>query len=266
MALSDYAAYRAARPYTTVLFGKNNLNTIDGRCYSRWVSNPLGGVAGTTPVALDATSVGALKGNPINLDTWVKVVTCASHGAGTVVVCDRLCHQGGLDGTVVSTQTTNFPTATLPRYTDGVGVMAAVEVITAIGTTATTYSISYTNSSGTSGRTSPLQTIGGASDRGVQLFVLTPLQIGDIGIRSVESLTLTGTTGTAGNMGVTLFKPLFSIPMYPLARSSRLDAVRHLGAMFERIPANACLFVINGASTVGATRAAGSSFELIKQV
>ena len=39
-------------------------------------------------------------------------------------------------------------------------------------------------------------------------FIILPLADGDTGVKSVESLTVAATTGTAGNYGVTLFKML----------------------------------------------------------
>lgn len=126
----------------------------------------------------------------------------------TIVVIDRLSHQAGLSGTVTTPQTTNLPTAALTRYTDGVGVMAGLSIYSWIGSTATTFTVSYTNQAGTSGRTSTAHAIGGSSKQADSSFVPIPLQQGDTGVRSVESVTLAGTTGGAGNFGVVLFKPL----------------------------------------------------------
>ena len=40
-----------------------------------------------------------------------------------------------------------------------------------------------------------------------------PLQSGDKGVRSVQSVTLSSTTGTAGNFGITLMKRIATIPL-----------------------------------------------------
>lgn len=266
MAIADFASYRAARPYASPWLSKGNLSTIDGRFYSRWLAGVAAGSAPTTAAATSAATVGAIKGMPTGMATWLRRVVSTRIGAATIVVYDRLSHQGGLSGTVTSPQTTNLPTAALTRYTSGVGVMAALEVYTIIGTTATTYSISYTNSAGTAGRTSPLQTVGGTNDRAASLFIPTPLQVGDVGVKSVESVTLTATTGTAGAFGITLWRPLFSFPVYNACGSPGLELVRHLGAYFESIQSDACLAVLQGASPAGAMLIGGMGCELMKQV
>jgi hypothetical protein len=84
--------------------------------------------------------------------------------------------------------------------------MAAIIVHSALGSTATTATLNYTNQSGTAGRTSqPIVVPASTSARGILVFCL---QDGDTGVRSVEGLTLAGSTGTAGNFGVLLFKPI----------------------------------------------------------
>lgn len=141
-----------------------------------------------------------------------RVNTAGARGAFLIV--DRLSHQGGLDGTAITTQTTNLPTAALTRYTDGVGVMIGLTIYTTIGATGTTVTASYTNQAGTPGRTTVAQAIGATGFNAAGRMIILPLAAGDTGARSVESVTLTATTGTAGNFGVTLFKVLGGICVY----------------------------------------------------
>lgn len=128
---------------------------------------------------------------------------------GQYMLIDRLSHQGGLVGNVATTQTTNLPTAALTRYTGGDGVMLGITIYTQIGTTATTVSATYTNQAGTGSRVTPLVVFGGTAFREAGRLILLPLAAGDTGVRSVESVTVTATTGTAGAFGVTLFRPIF---------------------------------------------------------
>ena len=132
---------------------------------------------------------------------------------GGYIFVDRLSHQGGLNATGTGAQTTNLPTAALPRYTDGRDVMLGLEIYTQIGSTATTITVSYTNELGTSGKTTPAIVFGGTGAREVGRFFVFPLQNGDSGIKSVQSVTVSATTGTAGNFGIVLFKPLFMVPI-----------------------------------------------------
>lgn len=169
----------------------------------------------TTPVACDSSTSGAVgQNNTASGNNYL--VGCESKfvRATTLLIYDRLCHQGGLSGNVTGAQTTNLPTAALTRYTSGEGVMMAVEVYTSLGVTASTLSVSYTNSSGTSGRTSPEIGVTNTSPLNyIQSgsFFMLPLQSGDTGVRSVESVTLSVATGTVGNFGITLLKPLAMI-------------------------------------------------------
>jgi hypothetical protein len=136
-----------------------------------------------------------------------------SLGRMNMLLYDRLCHSGGLSGIVTTEQTTNLPSAPLPRYTDGKGVMAFLEITAAIGSTATTATVRYTNEKGEAGRQSPPFTIGGSGATSSAIALPVPLQAGDKGVRSVEGVTLAATTGTQGNIAVVLAKVLSTFPV-----------------------------------------------------
>lgn len=146
-------------------------------------------------------------------------------GAGGAILLDLLNVSGGLSGIVTTAQTTNLPTAALTRHTTGEGVMAGIVIYTTVGTTVTTVSISYTNSAGTSGRTSTATTFGGTGFREAAILIPIPLQAGDTGVQSIESVTVTATTGTAGNFGVCMFKPLAMISLESATGAMPLDSV-----------------------------------------
>lgn len=169
----------------------------------------------TTATALSKSNTSALNyyfPNFTPLSPYLIGARVNTAGArGVYLVVDRLSHQGGLDGTLTTAQTTNLPTAALTRYTDGVGVMVGLTIYTSIGSTATTVTVSYTNQAGTAGRTSVAQVFGGSGFNTSPRTVILPLQAGDTGVKSVESVTLAATTGTIGNFGVTLFKILGAI-------------------------------------------------------
>ena len=179
----------------------------------------------------------------------------------SVMAIDLLNVQGGLSGTLTTAQTTNLPTTPLTRYTDGYGVMAALIVHTNIGTTATTVSASYTNSDGVSGRLTTPTAIGGAAaslHSAARSFILLPLQGGDNGVRSVEAVSLQGTTGTVGNFGVCLFKPLAIQPLNNVEGAHVIDAVSSggFGGALSPISSSACISLVasaNVAQTVNGT-------------
>jgi hypothetical protein len=162
-----------------------------------------------------------------------------------MLLVDLLNVSGGLNATLTTAQTTNLPTAPLTRYTSGEGVMAGIVVYTIIGTTYTTVTISYTNSSGVSGRTSTATTFGGGFFREVGVLIPIPLQAGDTGVESIESVTVTATTGTAGNFGVCMFKPLAMISLESATGAMPLDSVSTgciIGSLAEIDP-DACLAI-----------------------
>lgn len=164
-------------------------------------------------------------------------------GRVNALLYDRLCHSGGLSGAVTGEQTTNLPTAPLPRYTDGKGVMAFIEIASGVGTsTATTATVRYTNEKGESNRVSPPFTIGGSGASSGSTYLPIPLQAGDKGVRSVEGLTLAASTGTAGNVCVVLAKILSTFPVDTACQQERTPIRSQIfgGGMVEIYP-DACL-------------------------
>lgn len=210
--LADYKAELASQRDVNAI-NVATLATVAGRWYDLWTVTPPVGVAPTTAAAPTRTTAGALgQGNPAGGST--KSIVGGRFNAlnpGVYLVVDRLSHQGGLSGTVTTAQTTNLPTSALTRYTSGDGVMLGLSIYTAVGTTGTTVSASYTNQSGTAGRTTPLVVFGGTGFREAGRCVLLPLASGDTGVQSVQSVTVTASTVTAGAFGVTLFKPLYAV-------------------------------------------------------
>jgi hypothetical protein len=163
--------------------------------------------------------------------------------ATRVMLVDRLSHMSGLSGTDATEQTTNLPTAALPRYTDGVGVLMAAEIWTQIGTTAQTLTVSYTNSAGVSGRTSKAVIFGSSGNREAGHVAILPFQDGDSGVRSIESATLSGSTGVLGNFGLVLFKPLMMFTCHAAAVPHLAREINGLigGAFMPEIKNGCCL-------------------------
>lgn len=114
-------------------------------------------------------------------------------------------------------------TQSLPRYSSGEGVQAfcVVQVPQTASATATV-TLSYTNSAGVSGRTSTFGIFGSANigslcnianTSGVAsaLTPFIPLQSGDKGIRSIESVSVS--TGIGGFINIVLCKPIFTLQL-----------------------------------------------------
>lgn len=175
---------------------------------------------------------------------------------GMHILCDRLSHQGNLSGSLNTAQTTNLPTAALTRYTDGEGVIALVTIWSQIGTTATTYTISYTNQAGTSGKTSIAMDVSGSFEkRWYGRAFVTPLASGDTGVRSVESFTLAASTG-GGNFGISLIKPLLFMQVTQRGNTNQADFMtNNLHGGLPEILDDAFLFWLSipGPGTTAAT-------------
>ena len=211
----------------------------------------------STPVALDNTDLGGLNRlipsqSPSNVYA-VGYRTFSGALDTTFWLIDRLCHMGGLSGIVTTPQTVN--SAALPRYTTGVGVYAAVDVYTAIGSTITTITMEYTNSDGVGSRVSPAVTFGGTGygggTGGAPRFLIMPLQDGDKGVLSVQSVTVAATTGTAGNFGVTLFKML-GVVSAPAEQDTPLNILSGGVINIAQIEPTACISLLGASSTASA--------------
>jgi hypothetical protein len=153
---------------------------------------------------------------------------------------DYLVISGGLSGTSTDEQATT--TAALTRYTSGVGVRAAVIIYTAVGTQIRTLTASYTNQAGTPGRTSAI-VVGGTGNREIGRVLPFRLEGADTGVRSVEHVTLDGTTGTLGNFGILLYRPLAMMCLNNVEGATVIDAVStggFIGSLAE-VQSDACL-------------------------
>lgn len=206
--------------------GGNRTANLGGRTGSSWL-DMASGVAPTTAVVPTNSTTGNMgQIDPAGTLRVARFImsSCAvgSNLGGMLMLCDRLSHQGGLSGTTTGAQTTNLPTAALTRYTSGVGVWPCLEIYTAVGTTGTTATISYTNQAGTSGQTSQAVQFGASGFNGISQLIPVNLASGDYGCQAVASVTIALSTGTAGNFGVTLIKPLVMIP-YQLFQTNMFD-------------------------------------------
>jgi hypothetical protein len=125
------------------------------------------------------------------------------------MLCDRIWDNGGIDVTITTAQTIStsvWPARDAVGGTTGVGVLLAVEVSVATGAGTPTLTVSYTNSAGTAGRTG--SNIGAtAATLALGNTFLISLQAGDLGVRSVQSITLSA-TWTTGTINLVAFRPL----------------------------------------------------------
>lgn len=253
MALADFAALRTmtATPYQVTIYRKPATgSTVNENAIAEWaLAGPPTGVAPTAAVVPDNTTVGAIgrsnggSGRQIivggSLHALVDVLSVAAPDQHVLLVVDRLSHQAGLVGNITTLQTTNLPTAALTRYTSAVGVMMALEVYSTVGSGTGTLTTTYTNSAGTGSRTSTLPFVSTSVPRASSMLFL-PLQSGDLGVKSVESIQLSGAKSSAGNIGITLFKPLAMISPTSMGKFGIEDIV----GWNEEIVDDACVQIL----------------------
>jgi hypothetical protein len=211
-ALSEQHVYPYFKTVPATSFAGNAL-------VSMWKAAGQPGAAGTPPTTAatcNSSTAGALRyPAPASGKTWYLAnftgLRWPNTHDGPLYLMDRLSHVSGLSGTVATAQTVG---CTLPtRVIDKTTVQIWIEVYTALGATARALTVSYTNENGVAGRTGTL--LGGVPANLPASQMLGPLemQAGDMGVTSVDTLTLAGSTGTAGNFGVTLVRQIASLTL-----------------------------------------------------
>lgn len=177
-------------------------------------STPAGGLNGAT---YSGTTTGALpipaavSGQQIYL---ARADFAQSGSIGTVAVDDWLWANGSISATTTTAQAITSPTwpaRDTAASTSGAGLRLAmfVTVATTNVSAVTNTTVSYTNTSGTAGRTATLSSWPATAVSGT--FVVFNLQAGDTGITSIQSLTL-GTSYGGGTIHLVLFRPIARIP------------------------------------------------------
>lgn len=196
---------------------KASSTAVAGRLMSLWrvAGQPeVGAIPTAAAVCTSATTGASNFTNPGAGKTLyvVNVGSVFNSVAATTTILDRLVACGGLSGIVATAQTVNTPALT--RRTDGKRNRIFLEWYTATGATGVNVTASYTNQDGTSGKTTGTLALPATVTAGSMLELT--LASDDTGVKSVESVTLSATTGTAGNFGVTIAAVLASVPS-PLA-------------------------------------------------
>lgn len=214
----------------------------------------VGGMGFTQQIA-PATSYGA----------WANAV--CSNSAVTIEIHDRLAHMGGLVGNVTTAQTVTgldlsslLATSNLDarkgdaNYSD---VQWWAEWYTDTGATASNATVSATFNDGTVANLSVFAA--GGTLRAGRLIPLNNLvasaQAGKF-IRGINSVTLSASTGTAGNFGFTATRPRMTMPL-PLANKMEVFDWAQLG--LPEIFNSSCLFPIElcSTTTTGTVRGGG---------
>ena len=210
-------------------------NAVAGRPLSFWAG---GGAPGAgsfdstlNGVTLSSTS-SAVNGqipftDPVSGNTYLSRFSAVVGGVGgQLILVDRLWHNGGFNITSTSAQSITsptFPARDINGATNGDGVFLAMEISSATGAGTPLISVSYTNQSGTSGRTATnIDATAASSVAGS--FYRIGLQAGDTGVRSVQSVTLSA-TWTSGTMNLVAYRPIASLDIPAASTGASIDAL-----------------------------------------
>lgn len=251
MAVTDqtsFATFLGSLAQNPQRFQKASLsNAVAGTVYSLWRSAgyPAQGAIPTTWATCTKALAGAFVfSNPSSpTQTYIGRLNATLANAGTLILADRVGHMGGLSGTVITAQTVG---ASIPTgrglAVDGSDAQWDLEWYTDTGSTAVTATVSYTDQGDTSGRTTTVSLV--ATTRAGRTYTIAPAA-GQF-IKSIQSVTLSATTGTAGSFGVTLRRVLAEAPVAVTNQSTVLDPV-NLG--MPRVYDDACLELLTLCST-----------------
>ena len=190
----------------------------------RATGQPGQGAIPTVVATCNNTTVGTIGFNQqmspsTSYGAYLEIAT--GNAAMTMELHDRLANMGGLNGTLTTAQSVNLDLNTLlatdnidtrkgdANYSD---VQWWLEWYTATGVTAVTATIVVTYNDGTTGNLSVLSlaTTRPASHM-IPLNSLIPSAQSGKFIRGIVSVTLSATTGTAGNFGVTVTRPRMTL-------------------------------------------------------
>jgi len=231
--------YKAAR-----VGGAAAAATVANKWTSIWQydGTPSHGAApGAVAAPTNATAGGLKQTDPAGGKTrWLTGALGCASSLGTLVLFDRLLHISGLSGTTLTAQTVGGSLGRYTSATDAPGNQIWAEIYTQIGTSATTITASYTDQDGNSGATSQAVAFGGTGNREAQRLIQLPLASGDTGVTAVASCTIAGSTGTAGDFGINIMRPLLSFPITTAAVGTMLGPTG-IGLPVS-IKTDACLF------------------------
>lgn len=230
-------------------------NAAAGQFFSLWSSAgiPAPGVAPGTTAAIPTTATtGAIQftqqtAPATSYLAWLRAAF--SNAVSTLEVHDRVAHMGGLSGIVTTAQTVNCDVLTLglpaarrgdASYND---LQWWIEIHTALGATGVNATANVNYDDGSTGNLAVVAL--GATPRAGRMYPLVSAVAGRY-IRGVNSITLSATTGTAGNFGVTCTRPRTGIDSAVANFATAYDwAVLGL----PEIPNDSCLQFISLCST-----------------
>jgi hypothetical protein len=246
-------------------------NAVAGQYHSLWRATGQPGQAAipTTAATCDNTLLGAIQfaqqTAPATSYLGILEGLCTNIST-TLEIHDRLMHMGGLNGTLATAQTVDLDlNANLANdnLDDRKGdanfsdVQWWLEWYSDTGATVATATVNVTYNDGTSGNLTGISLAATRRASFMQpLNILIPAADSGKYIRDVNTVTLSVTTGTAGNFGVTATR--YRAALYQPIANARFTA-DWAGLGLPEIANESCLFCVQvaGATSTGTVRATG---------
>ena len=247
------------------------INTAVGQFHSLWRASGQPGVGAipTTAASCDNTLLGSIQFTQQTspATSYLGILEALTANVSTTIeIHDRLAHMGGLVGNVATAQTVNLDLDAIGA-TDNVDVRKGdsnysdvqwwLEWYTDTGGTAVTATVNVTYNDASTGNLTAVSLAATRRASFMQpLNYLIPLADSGKYIREVNTVTLSATTGTAGNFGVTATR--YRAANYNPVANARFTAKwDDLG--IPEIPNESCLFCIvqPGTTNTGIIRATG---------
>jgi hypothetical protein len=221
------AGMRPLEPFAKALSG----TLVAGRPYTPFYAAGVPGAAvapapGIAGAAL-TTYAGQIPVPAASANTHLaRLRASMSAQAGTLLLCDRLWHNSGVNVTLTTAQAVNsvaWPARSADGTVNGDKVLIGVEVSGATGAGTPTLTLGYTNSAGTAGRTATNIDAAGATSA-VGSFYRMGLQAGDVGVRSLQSFTLSA-TWTSGTIHLVAYRVLAELELSGAGIPNAIDAL-----------------------------------------
>lgn len=223
-------------------------NAVAGQFFSLWTSAGVPG-AGSAPGAAAVptkatTGAFGFTNQTAPATSYIAwLATQASNNATNLEIHDRLAHMSGLSGTVTTSQgalslVTSDPGADRRGDANYSDVQWWLEIYTALGSTGVNATVAVTYNDDSTGNLAAIAL--GATPRVGRLYPLVSAVAGKF-IKAVTGVTLSATTGTAGNFGITATRPRTSVSML-LANKTETQDWASLG--LPAVPNDSCLMML----------------------
>jgi hypothetical protein len=195
-----------------------------------------GSTAGVVPTSATTGAIAFSDAGGGNTSYLARLQAMGTTQPLAIVLADRLYHSSGFSGTNTGVQSVTSPPPLTRPTIPAPNNELWIEWYTATGSNQVNLTVSYTDQAGNPQTT----TFAFQASPVIGQMQPVPLTAGSTGVRSITSVQLSGSTGTAGNFGLTILRRLGEVVCMVAASGDNLDAFA-LG--LPAVNTSACLFL-----------------------